>query len=164
MLLLTLSKSVFSPKMGVLSILKSPVWTILILLVFMISPHESGIEWTTGNQLMEKKLKSYFLFIFISFIWFNWFLLSFFFIISFVSAEQKIGTFRKSNFGNAPIWSSCPCVINIPLIFSRIEYIYSKSGRIMSISLSSAENLMPASIMNISLLISKRNIHNRCGH
>ena len=36
--------------------------------------------------------------------------------------------------------------------------MYSKSGRIMSISLSSAENLIPASIMNISLLISKSRV------
>ena len=74
-----------------------------------------------------------------------------------VSNVPKTGTFISlSTYGNAPIWSSCPCVSTIPLILSIFLTRYEISGITKSIpSISSSGKARPQSTIIISLSYSK---------
>ena len=117
-----LCKSIISPSIGVKSILKSPVWYIIPWSVWTAIEHAPGILWLF---LINSTLIFASLIICLGVTTFNLAVLN---LCSFnltcinpiLSIVPYTGTsifFRM--YGRAPIWSSWPCVIKIPLILSR---------------------------------------------
>ena len=82
---------------------------------------------------------------------------NFVFTIPIVNLVPYMGTFTSfSTYGNDPIWSSCPCVKNIPFIFLTLFFKYDISGIIKSTPyISSSGNAIPQSTTIISSSHSK---------
>ncbi len=128
-------RSVMRPSSGSWSILKSPVARTMPAGVRMTTASASGMEWFTAtNSRANGPTCSCWPSLTVSVYGLIRCSLSFASTSASVRPEpiRGMSPFRRSRYGTAPMWSSCPCVRTTPTMSSRRSLIGSKSGRIRS--------------------------------